>query len=162
MLKPTVLLVFIEWLTQYLKHLLIMALLITWRIWLFLDFQYSFRSSRSTADFLTADYYQGLLSGTLIGLGLLGLLELWYLIYPRLSKKVWHASLFHKLKSYGVLGRAFGFTVSLLSNSWLWVALFDLKAGKTRLVLFDRSNNSDAVRWNWMGLFLKKNHLIGS
>ena len=30
-----------------------MGLLIIWKIWLFLDFQYGFMSSRSTADFMT-------------------------------------------------------------------------------------------------------------
>ena len=45
----------------------------------FSDFQYGFRSSRSTADLLTVLLIelQGLLTG-------LGLLELWHLIYPRL------------------------------------------------------------------------------
>ena len=46
---------------------------------LFSDFQYGFRSSRSTADLLTvvSDRIAGLLTG-------LGLLKLWHLIYPRL------------------------------------------------------------------------------
>ena len=46
---------------------------------LFSDFQYGFRSSRSTADLLTvvSDELLGLLTG-------LGLLELWHLTYPRL------------------------------------------------------------------------------
>ena len=46
---------------------------------LFSDSQYSFRSSRSTDDLLTAvsDRMLGLLTG-------LGLLELWYFIYARL------------------------------------------------------------------------------
>ena len=46
---------------------------------LFSDFQYGFRSSRSTADLLTvvSDRIAKALTG-------LGLLELWHLIYPRL------------------------------------------------------------------------------
>ena len=47
---------------------------------LFSDFQYGFRSSRSTPDLLTvvSDRIHGRLTG-------LGLLELWHLMYPRLS-----------------------------------------------------------------------------
>ena len=36
---------------------------------------------------------------------------------------VWHAGLFHKLKSYGISGQIFGLTSSFLSNRWLQVAL---------------------------------------
>ena len=81
---------------------------------LFSDFQYGFRSSRSTADLLTvvSDRLLGLLTG-------LGLLKLSHLIYPR----VWHAGFFHKLKSYGISGQIFGLTSSFLSNRQLRVAL---------------------------------------
>ena len=37
--------------------------------------------------------------------------------------RVWHASLFHKLKSYGISGQIFGFISSFLSNRRLWVVL---------------------------------------
>ena len=37
--------------------------------------------------------------------------------------RVWHASLFHKLKSYGISGQIFGFISSFLSNRRLWVDL---------------------------------------
>ena len=36
--------------------------------------------------------------------------------------RVWHAGLFHKLKSYGVSGQVFGL-ISFLSNRRLWVVL---------------------------------------
>ena len=38
----------------------------------------------------------------------------------------------------------------------------DFNAGKTRLVSFDRSNNTGAMllMCEWMGLFLRKNHLL--
>ena len=56
----------------------------------------------------------------------LGLLELWHLIYPRLSTcwhAVWHAGLLHKRKSYGISGQIFGLISSFLSNRLLWVVL---------------------------------------
>ena len=56
----------------------------------------------------------------------LGLLELWHLIYPRLSTcwhAVWHAGLLHKLKSYGISGQIFGLISSFLSNRRLRVVL---------------------------------------
>ena len=37
--------------------------------------------------------------------------------------KVWHASLLHKLKSYGISDQTFGFISSFLSNRWLRVVL---------------------------------------
>ena len=37
--------------------------------------------------------------------------------------------------------------------------LVDCNAGKSQLVLFERSNNIGATVWKWMGLFLRKNHL---
>ena len=76
---------------------------------LFTDFQYAFRSCRSTADFLTG----------------LGLLEFWHLIY-HISKafdRVWHAGLLHKLKSYGSSGQIFGLISSFLSKGQLRVVL---------------------------------------
>ena len=35
--------------------------------------------------------------------------------------RVWHAGLFHKLKSYGILSQIFGLITSFLSNRQLWV-----------------------------------------
>ena len=68
---------------------------------LFSDFQYGFRSSRSTADLLTA-------------------------VSDRIARafgKVWHPGLLHKLKSYGISGQIFGLISSFLSNRRLQVVL---------------------------------------
>ena len=37
--------------------------------------------------------------------------------------RVWHASLLHKLKPYGISGQIFGLICSFLSNRWLRVVL---------------------------------------
>ena len=37
--------------------------------------------------------------------------------------RVWYAGLFHKLRSYGILGQIFGIISSFLSNRWLRVVL---------------------------------------
>ena len=47
-------------------------------------------------------------------------------VAPNISKdfdRVWHADLFHKLKSYGVSGQMFGLISSFPSNRWLQVGL---------------------------------------
>ena len=38
-------------------------------------------------------------------------------------ERVWHAGLFHKLKSYGISGQIFGLVSSFLSSRWLRVVL---------------------------------------
>ena len=45
---------------------------------------------------------------------------------------------------------------------WVKKWLLDFNTGKTQLVWFDPSNNNGMVllRWKWMGLFLRKNHLL--
>ena len=60
---------------------------------LFSDFQYGFRSSRSTAYLLTVVLIE--LLGFLTGLGLL---ELWHLIYPRLLTEFGMLAFFTNLK----------------------------------------------------------------
>ena len=37
--------------------------------------------------------------------------------------RFWHAGLFHKFKSYGILGQIFGLISSFFSNRWLPVVL---------------------------------------
>ena len=37
--------------------------------------------------------------------------------------RVWHSSLLHKLKSYGISGQILGFISTFLSNRWLQVVL---------------------------------------
>ena len=38
-------------------------------------------------------------------------------------KRIWHAGLLHKLKSYGISGLIFGLVPSFPSNRWLWSVL---------------------------------------
>ena len=85
---------------------------------LFSDFQYGFRSSRSTADLLTvvSDRITRFLTG-------LGLLVLWHLIYPRLLTGFGMLVFFTNLKSYGISGQIFSLISSFLSNRRLRVVL---------------------------------------
>ena len=85
---------------------------------LFSDFQYGFRSSRSTADLLTvvSDRFARAFNRS----GTTGAVAL------DISKpfdRVWHAGLLHKLKSYGISGQIFGLISSFLSNRRLRVVL---------------------------------------
>ena len=81
----------------------------------FSDFQYGFRSSRSTADLLTvvSDRIARAFRATRA-------------VAFDISKafdRVWHAGLLHKLKSYGISGQIFGLISSFLSNRRLRVVL---------------------------------------
>ena len=79
---------------------------------LFSDFQYGFRSSRSTADLLTvvsdriarALYRSGATRAVALDIS-------------NAFDRVWHAGLFHKLKSYGISCQISGLISSFLSNS---------------------------------------------
>ena len=73
---------------------------------LFSDFQYGFRSSQSTADLLTV--VSDRIATTLQRSGALDI--------TKAFEKIWHASLLHKLKSYGILCQIFGLICSFLSN----------------------------------------------
>ena len=85
---------------------------------LFSDFQYGFRSSRSTADLLTvvsdriARAFNRSVATQAVALDI-----------SKVSDRVWHAGLLQKLKSYGISGRTFGFLSSFLSNRRLRVVL---------------------------------------
>ena len=85
---------------------------------LFSDFQYGFRSSRSTADLLTvvSDRIARAFnrSGTTRAVAL---------DISKAFDRVWHDGLLHKLKSYGISGQIFGLISSFLSNRQLWVVL---------------------------------------
>ena len=85
---------------------------------LFSDFQYGFRSFRSTADFLTvvSDRISRAFnrSGTTRAVAL---------DISKAFDRVWHAGLLHKLKSYGISGQIFGPISSFLSNTRLRVVL---------------------------------------
>ena len=95
---------------------------------LFSDFQYGFRSSRSTADLLTvvSDRIDRAFdrSGTTQAIAL---------DISKAFDKVWHAGLLHKLTSYGISGQMFGLVSSFLSNRQLWVVL-DGKSSQEYLV----------------------------
>ena len=78
---------------------------------LFPDFQYGFRSSRSTADLLTvvSDRIARAFNRS-------GATRAVALDISKTFDRVWHAGLLHKLKSYGISGQIFGLISSFLSN----------------------------------------------
>ena len=78
----------------------------------FYDFQYSFRSTQSTADLLTV-------VSDRITRAFNNRSESTRAVALDISKafdKVWHAGLLHKLKFYGISGQIFGLISSFLSN----------------------------------------------
>ena len=85
---------------------------------LFSDFQYGFRYSRSTADLLTvvSDRIARAFNRS-------GATRAVALDISKAFDRVWHAGLFHKLKSYGISGQIFGLISSFLSNRRLRVVL---------------------------------------
>ena len=85
---------------------------------LFSDFQYGFRSSRSTADLLTvvSDRIARAFNRS-------GATRAVALDISKAFNRVWHAGLLHKLKSYGTSGQIFGCISSFLSNRLLRVVL---------------------------------------
>ena len=76
----------------------------------FFDFQYGFRSSRSTADLLTV--VSDRIATRAVALDI-----------SKAFDRVWHAGLLHKLKSYGNSGEIFGLISSFISNRRLRVVL---------------------------------------
>ena len=85
---------------------------------LFSDFQYGFRCSRSTADLLTvvSDRIARAFNRS-------GATRPVPLDMSKAFDRVWHAGLFHKLKSYEISGWIFGLISSFLSNRQLQVVL---------------------------------------
>ena len=85
---------------------------------LFSDFQYGFRSSRSTADLLTvvSDRIARAFNRS-------GATRAMALDISKAFDRVWHAGLLHKLKSYGISGQIFSLISSFLSNRQLRVVL---------------------------------------
>ena len=84
----------------------------------FSDFQYNFRSSQSTTDFLTVASDRIARAFNRSGAT--------RAVAPDISKafdRVWHVGLLHKLRSYGMSGQIFGLVSSFLSNSfkWFWI-----------------------------------------
>ena len=78
---------------------------------LFSDFQYGFRSSRSTADLLTvvSDRIARAFNRS-------GATRAVALDISKAFDRVWHASFLYKLKSYGISGQIFSLISSFLSN----------------------------------------------
>ena len=85
---------------------------------LFSDFQSDFRSSRSTADLRTV--VSDRIARTINRSGAIRAVAL---DISKAFDRVWHASLLHKLKSYGVSGQIFGLISSFLSNRRLPMVL---------------------------------------
>ena len=80
---------------------------------LFSDFQYGFRSSRSTADLVTV------VSDSIArAFNRSGATRAVALDISKAFDRVWHVGLLHKLKSYGISGQMFGLISSFLSNRW--------------------------------------------
>ena len=91
----------------------------TWRnVVFFSDFQYGFRSSRSTTYLLTvvsdriARVFNRSWATRSVAIDICKAFD-----------RVWHAVLLHKLKSYGISGQIFGLISSFLSNRRLRVVL---------------------------------------
>ena len=84
----------------------------------FFDFQYDFRSSRSTADLLTvvSDRIARAFNRS-------GATRAVALDISKAFDRVWHAGLLHKLKSYGISGQICGLISSFLSNGRLRMVL---------------------------------------
>ena len=84
----------------------------------FSDFQYGFRSCRSTADLLTV--VSGRIARAFKRSGATRALAL---DISKAFDRVWHTGVLHKLKSYGILGQIFALISSFLSNRRLRVVL---------------------------------------
>ena len=134
-LKCTNLLVSFLWIVKSLNKIVNNSIVDYLEKWsLFYDFQYGFRSSESTADFLTAVSDRiarafnrsGATQGVVLGIS-------------KVFDIVWHGGHLHKLKSYGTSGQIFGLILSFLSNRQLGVAMYEnssqeylVKAGVTQ------------------------------
>ena len=118
-LKTTALLVFFLWLVKSLKKFKNNRIVDHLEECdLFSDFQYGFRSSRSTADLLTvvSDRIAGALNWS-------GATPAVALDISEAFDRVWHAGLLHKHNFYGISGQIFGLIPSFLSYRQLKVVL---------------------------------------
>ena len=80
-------------------------------MWLFSDFQYGFRSSRSTADLFTV------VSDTIArAFNRSGATRAVALDVFKAFDTIWHADILHRLRSYGISGQIFDLISSFLSN----------------------------------------------
>ena len=82
------------------------------------SFQYGFRSTLSTAGFLTvvSDRIARAFNRS-------GATQAVTLDISKVFNRAWHPGLLHKLRSYGISGQIFGPISSFLSNRWLQVVL---------------------------------------
>ena len=87
-------------------------------MWRFSDFQYGFRSFRSTADLLTVVFDRIARAFNRSGATRAVALDI-----SKAFNRVWHAGLLHKLKSYGISSQIFGLMSSFLSSRRFWVVL---------------------------------------
>ena len=85
---------------------------------LFSDFQYSFRSSQSTADLLTVVSDRIARAFNRSGATRAAALDI-----LKAFDRVWHAGFLHKHKSYGISGQMFGMISYFLGNRQLRVVL---------------------------------------
>ena len=97
---------------------------------LFSDFQYGFRSSRSTADLLTVVSDRIARAFNRSGATRAVALDIF-----KAFDRVWHAGLLHKVKSYGISGQIFGLISSFLSNRRLRAVLDGKSSQEIQLML---------------------------
>ena len=118
LLKATALLVFFLWLIVFEKLVNNRIVDRLEKCGLFSDFQYGFRSSRSTADLLTvaSDRIARAFNRSEATLAMV-------LDISKAFDRVWHAGILHKLKVCGISGQIFGLISSFLSNRRLLVVL---------------------------------------
>ena len=115
-LKTTALLVFFLWLVKSEKLVNIELVEHLGKCALFSDFQYGFRSSRSTA------YLPTVASDRIASLGSRVRARATRAVALDIVKafdRVWHAGLLHKLTSFGISGQPVGRISSFLINRWL-------------------------------------------
>ena len=85
---------------------------------IFSNFQYGFRSSRSTADLTVVSDRNARIAFNRSRATRAVALDI-----PKAFDRVWHVVLLHKLKSYGISGEIFGLISSFFSNRRLLVVL---------------------------------------
>ena len=100
-------------------------------MWLFSDFQYGFRYSRSTADLFTVVSDTNARAFNRSGATGAVALDVF-----KAFDRIWHADIFHRLKSYGISGQIFDLISSFLSNRRLRVVL-DGKSSQEYSVIAD-------------------------
>ena len=97
----------------------------------FSEFQYGFRSSRSTADLLTgasdriARAFNSFMATQAVALDI-----------SKAFDRVWYAGLLHKLKFYGVSGQIFGLISSLSRDNFVFTIHVGKEKYKIQLSIF--------------------------